>query len=88
MTRVRSRNPYLRDLDEVNAVSKENVLLQLEHLKSHERVASRIQNGTLTLHGLWFDIQNTDVYYASEEKIFRIIDGVEGARILALLKGK
>jgi carbonic anhydrase len=76
--------------EEVNAVSKENVLLQLEHLKSYDRVAmDRIKSGQLVLHGLWFDIQNTDVYYASlEERIFRIIDDVEGARILALLKEK
>jgi carbonic anhydrase len=74
---------------EVNAVSKENVLLQMEHLKSYDRVADRVEKGQLMLHGLWFDIQNTDVYYASlEERIFRIIDDVEGERVLASLKGE
>lgn len=89
LNRVRSQKLQLKGLEEVNAVSKENVLLQMEHLKSYDRVADRIKNGQLMLHGLWFDIQNTDVYYASlEERVFRIIDHVEGPRILALLKGK
>ena len=68
---------------------RENVLLQMEHLKSYDRVTERVEKGQLMLHGLWFDIQNTDVYYASpEERIFRIIDDMEGARILALLREK
>jgi carbonic anhydrase len=89
LKRVRSKKLNLQGLEEINAVSKENVLLQLEHLKSYTRVADLIKSGKLMLHGLWFDIQNTDVYYASlEERVFRIIDNVEGARVLALLKGK
>ena len=89
LKRVRSKKLNLQGLEEINAVSKENVLLQLEHLKSYARVADLVKNGQLMLHGLWFDIQNTDVYYASlEERVFRIIDDVEGERVLALLKGK
>jgi carbonic anhydrase len=87
--RVRSRGIKLEGSEEVNAVSKENVLLQLEHLKSYARVADRLEKGQLMLHGLWFDIQNTDVYYTTpQEEIFRIIDDVEGERVLNLLKGK
>jgi carbonic anhydrase len=89
LQRIRSRKFKNDNSEEVNAVSKENVLLQMEHLKSYSRVADRIKSGQLMLHGLWFDIQNTDVYYASlEERVFRLIDEVEGARILALLKEK
>ncbi len=89
LNRIRSKKEKLQGLEEVNAVSKENVLLQLEHLKSYSRVADRVKSGELMLHGLWFDIQNTDVYYAGlDERAFRIIDDVEGARILALLKDK
>jgi carbonic anhydrase len=89
LSRVRSKKEKLKGLEEANAVSKENVFLQLEHLKSYPRVADRVKKGELTLHGLWFDIQNTDVYYAGlDERVFRIIDAVEGARILGLLKGK
>jgi carbonic anhydrase len=88
LKRVRSK-ARMEGPAEVNAVSKENVLLQMEHLKSYDRVADRVEKGQLMLHGLWFDIQNTDVYYASlEERIFRIIDDMEGARVLALLKDK
>ena len=88
LKRVRSK-AKMEGPAEVNAVSKENVLLQMEHLKSYERVADRVEKGQLMLHGLWFDIQNTDVYYATlEERIFRIIDDVEGERVLASLKGE
>jgi carbonic anhydrase len=89
LERVRSRKLNLDGPEQVNAVSKENVLLQMEHLKSYDRVMDRVEKGQLMLHGLWFDIQNTDVYYAClDERVFRIIDDVEGERVLALLKGK
>lgn len=86
LNRVRIRQPQLKGLDEINAVSQENVLLQLEHLKSHARVLDRMNEGRLMLHGLWFDIQNTDVYYSRpEDRTFRVIDDVEGERILSLV---
>jgi carbonic anhydrase len=86
LLRGRSKGGKLPLNEEVNVVSKENVLLQLEHLKSYDRVAEGIRNGKLMLHGLWFDIQNTEVYYADlEERVFRVIDDNEGARILGRL---
>jgi carbonic anhydrase len=89
LQRVRSRGVGHQGPEEVNAVSKENVLLQMEHLKTYDRVADRVKKGQVMLHGLWFDIQNTDVYYAGlEERAFRIIDDVEGERVLTMLKGK
>jgi carbonic anhydrase len=89
LSRVKARDQKLSESNEVNAVSQENVLLQMEHLKSYSQVTQGIQNGNLMLHGLWFDIQNTDVYYANlDERIFRVIDDVEGAKILASLKKK
>ena len=87
LKRVRAGGKKLGGAEEINEVSKQNVLLQLEHLKSYPRVAELVKSGKLEMHGLWFDIQNTDVYYANpEEKAFRIIDNVEGPKILARLK--
>lgn len=89
LDRVRSKKQGLALPEEVNAVSKQNVLLQMEHLKSYPQVAQAIQSENLMLHGLWFDIQNTDVYYASlEDPIFRVIDDAEGDRILTSIKNK
>jgi len=43
--------------DELNAVTEQNVLLQLQHLKTHPVVASRISSGEIALHGWVYDIE-------------------------------
>jgi len=86
LVRVRAKKQDLSFNEEVKAVSQANVLLQLEHLKTYGRVAESVRNGKLMLHGLWFDIQNTDVYYANlEDGAFRVIDDIEGDKILRRL---
>jgi len=87
LKRVRAGGKKLGGAEEINEVSRHNVLLQLEHLKSYPRVAELVESGKLELHGLWFDIQNTDVYYCRpEDGVFHVIDHVEGPKILARLK--
>ena len=87
LERVRIQEKKLTEIEEVNEVSHQNVLLQMEHLRSYPQVAHLEKAGRLALHGLWFDIQNTDVYYAdSEGGPFKIIDHVNGPEILARLK--
>jgi carbonic anhydrase len=87
LRRVRAQGKKLSEPEEVNEVSRQNVLLQLEHLRSYPQVARAEREGHLSLHGLWFDIQNTDVYYVDpREKAFKVIDAVNGPAILANLK--
>jgi carbonic anhydrase len=87
LKRVRESGGQMNPGEEVNEVSRQNVLLQMEHLRSYGQVSEREKDGKLALHGLWFDIQNTDVYYAnSRERQFRIIDGVNGPGILSELR--
>ena len=87
--RVREKEKGLSGLEEINHVSRENVLLQIEHLQSYPRVARLLQERRLMLHALWFDIQNTEVYYAKPgEGVFRVIDEKEGKRILDTLPHK
>jgi len=69
-----------------NELSRRNVLHQLEHVAGYPSVKERLARGEMTLHGLWFDIRHTDVYYYdAEAQAFKVIDDVEGARILSKL---
>lgn len=47
--------------EELNAVTEQNVLLQLQHLRTHPVVASRISSGEISLHGWVYDIETGDV---------------------------
>jgi carbonic anhydrase len=73
--------------EDPNAVSRLNVLIQLEHIAGYPAVRERMERGELQLHGLWFDIRNVDVYcYEPEQKELVLIDDKEGQRILKRLK--
>jgi carbonic anhydrase len=69
-------------LAEHNQLSQLNVLLQIEHVKSYPDVKKRIENGTLSVHGWWFDIAKADVY-AYDQKLnrFLLIDEAEAERL-------
>lgn len=58
-----------------NQLSQLNVLEQLEHFKTYPVVRERLAQGTLRLHGWWFDIKQADVYsYEPDQKSFQLID--------------
>jgi carbonic anhydrase len=72
---------------DVNEASRQNVLAQLEHLKSHPSVRQAMDKVKLGLHGLWFDIRHLDVLYfeqASQE--WTLLDALEGGRIVSRLE--
>ena len=53
------------------ATIKENVLVQLDHLKTHPAVATRLRRGDLRLHGWVYSIGTGEVWvYDQEEKEF------------------
>jgi carbonic anhydrase len=45
------------NLAELRAVTEENVLLQMQHLRTHPAVASRLSTGEIGLHGWLYDIE-------------------------------
>lgn len=47
--------------DGFKSLIEQNVLLQLQHLKTHPYVAARLASGALTLHGWVYDIKTGDV---------------------------
>ncbi|WP_176695989.1 carbonic anhydrase [Phenylobacterium immobile] len=44
-----------------HALSLENVVVQINHLRTHPSVASAIARGDLTLHGWFFDIETGEI---------------------------
>lgn len=73
-------------LSEHNQLSQLNVLLQIEHVKSYPMVKKRIEEGSLSVHGWWFDIARADVYaYEDVFKKFVLIDEEEAERIISRL---
>ena len=59
------------DLDEdarMRMLLEQNVILQLQHLKTHPAVAARLAKGDLTLHGWVYDIKTGEVQAYDEQK--------------------
>jgi len=74
------------DPGRANQLSKENVLQQLEHLRSYPLVASRMSKGRLNLHAWWFELSTAGVYALDEKTdAFELIDEAAATRILAQL---
>lgn len=70
------------NLSPENQLSQVNVLMQMENIKSYPVVQEKIKEGSLAVHGWWFDISHADVYaYEPELNRFVIIDEVEVERI-------
>jgi len=73
--RLQEGDPVGSHLAPHNQLSQLNVLEQLENLKTYPTVAKRFKEGSLSLHGWWFDIKEADVYeYSLEANQFRLID--------------
>jgi carbonic anhydrase len=54
----------------LRAAIEENVLVQIDHLKTHPSVAARVRKGTINLHGWYYDIGTGEVtaYDASKDR--------------------
>lgn len=69
-------------LAEHNQLSQLNVLLQMEHVKSYPAVKKRVEEGSLSIYGWWFDISKADVYaFDPKLKRFVLIDENEAERL-------
>jgi len=64
---VRARHD-LAGKDELDAVTEQNVVLQLQHLKTHPAVASRIGADEVTLHGWVYNIGTGAITCYDESK--------------------
>lgn len=76
-----------RRLKEHNQLSQLNVMLQMENVKSYPAVKKRIEEGTLNVHGWWFEIAKADVYaYDDDVKKFILIDEQSAERFISRMK--
>lgn len=67
-------------------LSRVNVLQQIDNLKTYPLVMDRLRNGTLKIHGWWFDLVTANVYYYNLlQERFILIDEAEAVNILASL---
>ena len=53
--------------DHLDEVTKENILLQLQHLRTHPAVAAKLAAGKVQLHGWLYNIETGDVLCVDEE---------------------
>ena len=55
-----------------------SVIKQLEHLLTYPSVQRRVKNGTVKIHGWYYDIENGNIeYYDPEESCFQSITSLE-----------
>ncbi len=65
---VRSRNTATDEHSTLEELTRENVLLQLHHLRTHPSVAGRLAQGSLALSGWVYDIAHGTVAIYDEEQ--------------------
>lgn len=59
---IREKYGHLSETELVNAAVQENVLVQLENLRTHPAVAARLARGELKLHGWVYKIETGAVF--------------------------
>lgn len=64
---IREHYQHLEGQALVNAAAEENVLVQLEHLRTLPAVASRVSTGRIRLHGWMYKIDSGEVFYYESE---------------------
>lgn len=70
-------------LDELGCVTEQNVLLQMQHLRTHPAVAAKIAAGELSLHGWVYNIESGDVLAYDDSKDEFIAIAERYARLVA-----
>jgi carbonic anhydrase len=73
---VEDNYAHLGDLDRLTVLAEENVLVQIENLRTHPAVRSRLARGDLSLHAWVFKIQTAEVFaFNGESGQFELFDG-------------
>ena len=65
---VEATKAELDGSDKLQALVEQNVLTQIQHLKTHPSVAARVADGTLSIHGWIYDIETGDVQRHDEKR--------------------
>ncbi|WP_268798660.1 carbonic anhydrase [Pseudomonas huanghezhanensis] len=60
----------------MHVLTEENVIAQLQHLRTHPSVASKMASGQLFIHGWVYDIESSEIRaYDAEKDCFLPLDG-------------
>ena len=66
------------EADSMHVLTEENVIAQLQHLRTHPSVASRIANGQLFIHGWVYNIETSQIKaYDAEQGLFLPLDNAQ-----------
>jgi carbonic anhydrase len=66
--------------EHLRAVTEQNVLVQLAHLRTHPVVAARLSTGQIELHGWMYEIETGDLLaYDESSRTFEALDKVYAA---------
>lgn len=72
----------LSESERMNMLLEQNIILQLNHLKTHPKVAMRLAKGNLQLHGWVYDIKTGEVHaYDEKQNKFVSVDDRYAAEI-------
>jgi carbonic anhydrase len=62
--------------ESMKVLTEENVIAQLQHLRTHPSVASRMANGQLFIHGWIYNIETSEIRaYDADQSAFRPLGG-------------
>jgi carbonic anhydrase len=62
--------------ESMHVLTEENVIAQLQHLRTHPSVASRMANGQLFIHGWVYSIETSEIKaYDADQGCFLPLDG-------------
>ncbi|MBL8850317.1 MAG: carbonic anhydrase [Planctomycetaceae bacterium] len=85
--RIMSENYHhlVEPVARLTATVQENVLVQLENLRTHPSVAAALARGALRLHGWVYKMQTTEVfsYHADYEQFLPLVEDAEIGEMLA-----
>lgn len=75
--------------EHVRAVTEQNVLLQLAHLRTHPVVAARLSTDRLQIHGWMYEIETGDLLaYDGNSRTFEALDKVYAALLQGAARAK
>lgn len=64
--------------ESMHVLTEENVIAQLQHLRTHPSVASRMANGHLFIHGWVYDIETSEIRaYDADQAAFLPLNGTQ-----------
>ena len=76
-TMVQENCACASETDSMHRLTEENVIAQLQHLRTHPSVASRLANGQLFIHGWIYNIETSEINaYDAELAAFRPLNDV------------